>query len=80
MGSNTQRAVNNLLGNVTGRDVLAVSPGQAQYERARTYNTRANLLVAGLIALNVGGPMLVEGVGPADQARLIDAITAIITS
>ena len=68
-----------LLGNVTGRDVLAVSPGQAQYERARTYNTRANLLVAGLIFLNVGAPILVEGAGPA-EARLIDSRTAIIAS
>ncbi len=60
-----------LLGEVTTRDVLAVGPGQAQFERARTYNTRANLLVAGLIVLNVGGPMLVEGVGPADGAGVI---------
>ena len=59
-----------LLGDVTTRDVMAVSPGQAQYERARTYNTRANLLVAGLMVMNVGGPMLVEGAGPADAARL----------
>jgi hypothetical protein len=67
-----------LLGSVTARDVLAVSPGQAQYERARTYNTRANLLVAGLIFLNMGGPMLARGAGPADQVRLIDSRTAIM--
>lgn len=60
-----------LLGEVIARDVLAVGPSQAQFERARTYNTRANLLVAGLIVLNVGGPMLVEGVGPADEAGVI---------
>lgn len=57
-----------LLGDVTGRDVLAVGPGEVQHNRARTSNTRANLLVAALIALNVAGPILVEGVGPAEAA------------
>ena len=54
-----------LLGEVTARDVLAVGPGQEQYERARTYNTRANLLVGAIIMLNFGPIMLFVGIGPA---------------
>jgi hypothetical protein len=53
-----------LLSDVTGRDVLEVGPGQAQQERARTYNTRANLLVSAIILLNVAPLMIVYGVGP----------------
>jgi putative Mn2+ efflux pump MntP len=59
-----------LLSNVTGRDVLAVGPGPAQQERARTYNTRANLLVGAIILLNFGPLMLIEGVGPTQNSVL----------
>jgi hypothetical protein len=57
-----------LLREVTGRDVLAVGPGPEQQERARTYNTRANLLVGAIILLNFGPLMLFEGVGPAESS------------
>jgi len=57
-----------LLREVTGRDVLAVGPGPEQQERARTYNTRANLLVGAIILLNFGPLMLYEGVGPAENS------------
>jgi hypothetical protein len=53
-----------LLSEVTGRDVLAVGPGHTQRERARTYNTRANLLVSAIILLNVAPLMIIYGVGP----------------
>lgn len=59
-----------LLREVTGRDVLAVGPGPAQQERARTYNTRANLLVGAIIMLNFGPLMLIEGVGPTENSVL----------
>ena len=59
-----------LLSEVTGRHVLAVGPGPDQQERARTYNTRANLLVGAIILLNFGPLMLVEGVGPAENSVL----------
>jgi hypothetical protein len=58
-----------LLRKVTGRDVLAVGPGPEQQERARTYNTRANLLVGAIILLNFG-PLLIEGVGPAENSMV----------
>ncbi len=64
-----------LLAEVTGRDVLTVGPGPAQHERARTYNTRANLLVGAIVLLNFGPLMLIEGVGPA-QNSLIPALGA----
>ena len=57
-----------LLREVTGRDVLAVGPGPEQQERARTYNTRANLLVGAIILLNFGPIMLYDGVGPAENS------------
>ena len=57
-----------LLREVTGRDVLAVGPGPEQQERARTYNTRANLLVGAIILLNFGPLMLYDGVGPAENS------------
>jgi hypothetical protein len=57
-----------LLHEVTGRDVLAVGPGPEQQERARTHNTRANLLVGAIILLNIGPIMLYEGVGPAENS------------
>lgn len=59
-----------LLREVTGRDVLAVGPSPAQQERARTYNTRANLLVGAIILLNFGPLMLIEGVGPTETSVL----------
>jgi hypothetical protein len=59
-----------LLSEVTGRHVLAVGPGPAQQERARTYNTRANLLVGAIILLNFGPLMLLDGVGPAENSVL----------
>jgi hypothetical protein len=59
-----------LLSEVTGRHVLAVGPGPAQQERARTHNTRANLLVGAIILLNFGPLMLLEGVGPAENSVL----------
>jgi hypothetical protein len=57
-----------LLREVTGRDVLAVGPGPEQQERARTYNTRANLLVGAIILLNFGPLMLYDGIGPAENS------------
>ena len=57
-----------LLREVTGRDVLAVGPGPEQQERARTNNTRANLLVGAIILLNFGPLMLIEGVGPVENS------------
>ena len=62
-----------LLGQIAGRDILVASPGQAQYERARTYNTRANLLVGAVIAVNTLPIMLVLGVGPADESAMMQA-------
>jgi len=60
-----------LLREVTGRDVLTVGPGPEQRERARTYNTRANLLVGAIILLNFGSGMYVEqGVGPTEISVL----------
>ena len=59
-----------LLSEVTGRDVLAVGPGPAQQERARTYNTRANLFVGAIILLNFGPLMLYQGVGPSQNSVL----------
>ena len=59
-----------LLSEVTGRHVLAVGPGPEQQERARTYNTRANLLVGAIILLNFGPLMLLDGVGPAENSVL----------
>lgn len=59
-----------LLREVTGRDVLSVGPGPDQQERARTYNTRANLLVGAIILLNFGPLMLIEGVGPTENSVL----------
>ncbi|MGH2698504.1 MAG: hypothetical protein ACRDJL_04805 [Actinomycetota bacterium] len=53
-----------LLNDVTGRDVLAVGPDQAQRERARSNNTRTNLLVGAIILLNIGPLMIFYGVGP----------------
>lgn len=67
-----QRALHQheLLAAVTGRDVLAVGPGPAQHERARTYNTRANLLVGAIVLLNFGPLILIEGVGPAQNSMV----------
>ena len=59
-----------LLSEVTGRHVLAVGPGPDQQERARTHNTRANLLVGAIILLNFGPLMLYDGVGPAENSVL----------
>jgi hypothetical protein len=57
-----------LLHEVTGRDVLAVGPGPEQQARARTYNTRANLLVGAIILLNFAPLMLIDGVGPSENS------------
>jgi hypothetical protein len=57
-----------LLHKVTGRDVLSVGPGPEQQERARTYNTRANLLVGAIILLNFAPLMLIDGVGPSENS------------
>jgi len=59
-----------LLHEITGGEVLAVGPGAAQHDRARTYNTRANLLVGAIILLNFGPLMLIEGVGPVENLLL----------
>ena len=59
-----------LLHGVSGRDVLAVGPGPEQQERARTNNTRANLLVGAIILLNFGPLMLIDGVGPVENSLI----------
>ncbi len=64
-----------LLGTLTAREVEQVAPGVAQRDRARARSTRANLLTAAIIALNLLGPALAEGhFGPSERSLFRSAV------
>ncbi len=64
-----------LLGTLTVREVEEAAPGVAQRDRARARSTRANLLAAAIIALNLVGPALAEGeFGPSERSLLRSAL------
>jgi hypothetical protein len=62
-----------LLGSIGPREVEQVTPGVAQRDRARARSTRADLLAAAIVGLNVLGPVLAEGrFGPVQRSLLRD--------
>lgn len=69
-----------LLGVMTAREVEEVAPGVAQRDRARARSTRANLLAAAIIALNLLGPVLAERrLGPSEKSLLRSGVEIEVT-
>lgn len=64
-----------LLGTMTVQEVEGVAPGVAQRDRARARSTRANLLAAAIVGVNLLGPALAQRrLGPSEQSLVRSAL------
>lgn len=63
-----------LVDHIGVEDLMAVAPGPEQRDRARARNTRANLIVAGIITINMFSAPLAGDIGPADPPRFDEGL------